>query len=185
MIDSSIINRIIKKDNQAFKVLYEEYIRYVYSIVQRYVKNESDHQDVIQEIFARVFLNIESFDPAKGEFKFWLRRLAINQCLQLYRQGKSPKQLVPIDAANEIESGEQHSLNELTKTEIKNYLSQMPDGYRQIFMLVIIDEYSHKEVGKLLNISAETSRSQLFRAKKWLQKKIKKINKQNILVNGI
>jgi len=149
------------------------------------VKNESDHQDVIQEIFARVFLSIKSFDTEKGDFKFWLRRLSINQCLQLYRQGKSPKQFVPIENANEIESGVVHALDELTKIDIQNNLSKMPEGYRQIFMLVVIDEYSHKEVGKLLNITAETSRSQLSRAKQWLQKKITKIDKQKISFHGI
>jgi RNA polymerase sigma factor (sigma-70 family) len=185
MIDSSIIDQIINKDNDAFKMMYQKCIRYVYSLVKRYVKNESDHQDVIQEIFARVFLSIKSFDTEKGNFKFWLRRLAINQCLQLYRQGKSPKQFVPIENANEIESGVVHALDELTKIDIQNNLSKMPEGYRQIFMLVVIDEYSHKEVGKLLNITAETSRSQLSRAKQWLQKKITKIDKQKISFHGI
>ena len=185
MIDSSIIDQIINKDNGAFKMMYQKCIRYVYSLVKRYVKNESDHQDVIQEIFARVFLIIKSFDTEKGDFKFWLRRLAINQCLQLYRQGKSPKQFVPIENANEIESGVVHALDELTKIDIQNNLSKMPEGYRQIFMLVVIDEYSHKEVGKLLNITAETSRSQLSRAKQWLQKKITKIDKQKISFHGI
>ena len=79
MVDRSVIDLVKKRKNAAFKVLYQSCIRYVYSIVKRYITNESDYPDVIQEVFARVFLSIQNFDESKGEFKFWLRRLVINQ----------------------------------------------------------------------------------------------------------
>ncbi|MGK0391277.1 MAG: RNA polymerase sigma factor (sigma-70 family) [Maribacter sp.] len=137
----------------------------------------------MQEIFARIFLSINTFDESKGEFKFWLRRLVVNQCLQHYRQRKSPSLFVSIDSAKEIEAGGEDQLTELTKTEIEQFLALIPVGYRQVFMLVVIDEYSHKEVGELLGISAETSRSQLSRAKNWIRKNVLK-NKQKNLASG-
>lgn len=164
--------------------MYNCCIRYVYAIVKRYVSNESDYQDVIQEIFARVFLGIDSYNANKGEFKFWLRRLAINQCLQHYRQGKSPNLVVSIDAIAEMEDGVAEQLSNLTKAEIAHFLSRMPEGYRQVFMLVVIDEYSHKEVGQLLGISPEASRSRLSRAKRWIRKNLSN-NKLKVLVNGL
>ena len=181
MIDSYIIKQVKQGKNAAFKVVYQQCIGYVYAIVRRYVTNESEHKDVIQEIFARVFLSIKNFDSSKGDFKFWLRKIAVNQCLQHYRQGKSPRLVVPIENAGSLESKEEHFLHQLSKAEIEHYLGQMPAGYKQVFMLVIIDEYSHKEVGALLGISPEASRSQLSRAKSWLRKRIiqnkqKKIN---------
>lgn len=169
MLDPSIINKVKKRNHVAFKELYERCIRYVYSIVSRYVSNESDHQDIIQEIFARVYLSIESFDEQKGEFKFWLRRLTINQCIQHYRKQHTSVKIVPLDSATAIESDPDEIFTELSKDEVENYLKCMPEGYKQIFMLVIIDGYSHKEVSEMLNISPETSRSQLHRAKKWLR----------------
>lgn len=184
MIESSVIELAKKGDHAAFKVIYQKYIGYVYSIVRRYVNNGSDHPDVIQEIYARLFLSIKKYDETKGEFKFWMRRLVINQCLKHRQQGKSPKLFVPIEQAYELEAGEEIPMNELTKAEIENHLRNMPDGYRQIFMLVIIDEYSHKEVGELLNISVETSRSQLSRAKSWLRKNVF-LDQCKILVSGI
>jgi RNA polymerase sigma-70 factor (ECF subfamily) len=180
LVDSSVIALVKQRKNAAFKVLYQSCINYVWSIVRRYVSNESEHADVIQEIFARVFLSIHTFDEGKGEFKFWLRRLVINQCLQHHRKEQFEGKIVPLEKAKAIEVSDTFLFNELTKEDIENYLTEMPLGYRQVFMLVVIDEYSHKEVGDLLGISAETSRSQLSRAKSWLRKKtLKKTQTKN------
>lgn len=185
MVDSSIIELVKQGKHPAFKKLYQGSIGYVFSIVKRYVTNESDYPDVVQEIFARVFLSIKTFDQSKGDYKFWLRRLVINQCLQHYRQGKSPRQVIPIDSVEEVDSSIERKLTELTKTEIEIFLKQMPDGYKQVFMLIILDEYSHKEVSEMLGISVETSRSQLSRAKNWIRKKNLNINNQKKLAIGL
>ena len=164
--------------------MYESCIGYVYSIVRRYVTNDSDHKDIIQDIFARVFLSVNTFDESRGNFKFWLRRLVINQCLAHYRQGKSPQYLVPLNAIEHAATDDTFSLHEVSKAEIESLLSRMPDGYRQIFMLAVIDEYSHKEVSELLSISEETSRSQLSRAKSWIRKHLVTNKKQKTIANG-
>ena len=185
MVDPSVLVSVRKGDNAAFKQLYQACIGYVYSITKRYVANESDHPDVIQEIFARVFLSIGTFDSAKGDFKAWLRRLTINQCMQHYRQGKSPRVHVSLEVVSNHTSGADEQFSHLTKEEIAVYLQKMPEGYRQIFMLVVMDGYSHKEVAELLAISTETSRSQLSRAKKWLKAHLSPSNKQRLLANGL
>lgn len=182
MVDPSVINSVKKRNHDAFKKMYECCIRYVYAIVKRYVPNESDHQDIIQEIFARVYLSIDSFDENKGEFKFWLRRLTINQCLQSYRKKKSQGVFVSLDMVTEADSSVEEGWTDLTPAEIESYLSKMPEGYRQIFMLIVIDGYTHKEVGKLLRISATTSRSQLLRAKKWLRKNLLENKSKNLII---
>lgn len=172
MVDPPIINSVKERDESAFQKLYEACIRYVFAIVRRYVTNESDHQDVIQEIFARLYLSIGTFDAAKGEFKFWLRRLTINQCIQHYRKRSRSGKILPIDTVAEIDSGAKEQMSSLSRAELLDYLGKMPEGYRQVFMLVIIDEFSHQETGQILGITPETSRSQLHRAKKWLQKNL-------------
>ncbi len=184
MVDSNLLAAVKKGDHKAFKQLYQLCIGYVYSITKRYVANHSDHPDVIQEIFARVFLSIQTFDPSKGEFKFWLRRLVINQCMQHFRQGKSPMRVVPINAVHDTEKDLDEQISMLTETEIEEFLGLMPEGYRQIFMLIVFDEYTHKEVGELLGISAETSRSQFSRAKSWIKKNFSN-KKLKALANGL
>ena len=184
MVDSALIDLVKKQDQRAFQKMYEGCIRYVYAIVKRYIANESDYQDVIQEIFARVFLSVDSFDKEKGEFKFWLRRLTINQCIQHYHKTKDSIKIVPIDSEAKIKASSDEHISTLSKDEIVFYLKAMPEGYKQIFMLVIIDEYSHQEVGEMLNISTETSRSQLHRAKKWLRANLSGSN-LNMLASGL
>lgn len=184
MVDSALIDLIKKQDQRAFQKMYESCIRYVYAIVKRYLTNESDHQDVIQEIFARLFLSINSFDEGKGEFKFWLRRLTINQCIQHYHKSKESLTIVPIDSEARMKSSSDEHISVLSKEEIVIYLKAMPQGYKQIFMLVVIDDYSHQEVGEMLNISPETSRSQLHRAKKWLRANLSGRN-LNMLASGL
>lgn len=168
MIDQALIRSVKERDEVAFRKLYESCIRYVFSIVKRYVTNESDHQDVIQEIFARVYLSIATYDESKGDFKYWLRRLTINKCIQHYRKEVKHGKMIPIDSVAEAASGAWEKMSMLSREEILVYLKKMPEGYKQVFMLVIIDEYSHREVSEILSISPETSRSQLHRAKKWL-----------------
>jgi len=184
MVDPDLLAAVQHGDHAAFKKMYQSCIGYVYSITRRYVSNTSDHPDVIQEIFARVFLSVSSFDESKGEFKAWLRRLVINQCMQHYRQGKSPARVIPLNGIHEMEAGLDERIEKLTKAEIEHFLSIMPDGYRQVFMLVVIDEYSHKEVGELLGVSTETSRSQFSRAKNWLRKHVSSTNFKT-LANGL
>ena len=185
MIDPNLIVSVRKGDRAAFKQVYQACIRYVYSITKRYVSNPSDHPDVIQEIFARLYLSIGTFDAGKGDFKTWLRRLTINQCMQHYRQGKSPRLYAPLEVVSNRSADAKEPFSQMTKEEIAAYLQKMPEGYRQIFMLVVLDGYSHQEVAELLGISAETSRSQLSRAKKWIKEHLSLFNRQRLLAHGL
>lgn len=100
-----------------------------------------------------------------------------------YRKKKHETKIIPLDNALDLESDFETRINEISKEEMKLLLHQMPDGYRQIFMMVIVDEYSHKEVSEILEISIDTSRSQLSRAKRWIKKNIFD-NRNKILANG-
>jgi RNA polymerase sigma factor (sigma-70 family) len=184
VVDQDIINSVKKRDERAFKTLYESCIGYVYAIVIRYVAKESDYKDVIQEIFARVFLSIDTFQVSKGEFKFWLRRLTINLCIQHYQQQSQNYKIISLDSALSLTTDESEKLDNLSKDEILTLIKKMPEGYKQIFMLVAIDEYTHKDVSTLLNISPETSRSQFHRAKHWLKENLPS-NNLKLLVDGI
>lgn len=183
MVDQDIITSVKQRNPHAFKKMYECCIRYVYVVVKRYVTNESYHQDIIQEIFARVYLSIDSFDENKGEFRSWLRRVTINLCIQHYRKYTESINIVPLDAAVEQHSILQEKATKLSEDEIMLYLKRMPEGYKQIFMLVVIDEYSHQDVSEILKISPETSRSQLHRAKKWLRENLSS-NELKLLISG-
>lgn len=185
MVSDQLIKQIRKRDNAAFKQAYEQSIRYVYTIVGRYVKNESDHADVIQEVYARVFLSIKSYDSKKGQFKYWLRRIVINQCFEHYRKGKPEISIVSLEGVRPVDNSLEQRLSQLSTKEIEQFISDMPDGYRQVFMLIVLDEYTHKEVGELMGISPAASRSQLSRAKNWLRKNVFNRNGQGRYAIGM
>ena len=168
MVSSLIIEAVQNKEEGSFALLYKECIPYVYTVTRRHVDNESNIPDVIQEIFARLFLSITTFNPSKGDFKPWLRRLVINQCYQHYQKIKPAMLHVPIENAAEV-AYDDIDLDALSREEIEDILKEMPEGYRRVFLLVVIEEFNHQEVGEILNISKATSRSQLARAKKWLR----------------
>ena len=123
----------------------------------------------MQEAFANVFSKIEQYDAAKGPFKFWLRRIVVNCCLKHLQKRKSFLTVEGKVADDPVDSSYLESL-QLSRQEIQRLLDEMPDRYRLVFMLYVMDEYSHKEISIKLKITPETSRSQLTRAKQWLRK---------------
>jgi RNA polymerase sigma-70 factor (ECF subfamily) len=150
--------------------MYEACLPYVFTIVKDYTNNQDNQKDLLQEIFAKLFLNIESFDPKRGEFKFWLRKIAVNQCLMFIRDKKPQLDFDDLDAVSKPnELHEDMDLSHLEPSSTEKILNLMPQGYRQVFSMVALEGYTHLEVSQELGISAETSRSQYMRARQWLQ----------------
>ncbi len=179
MVSSSVIKSCLQKDSKAYKDLYNASIPYVYSVVKRYLTNIEDRKDIVQEIFAKVFLKLGSFDSNRGEFKTWIRKIAVNECLMHLRKSSNLK-IYKIDSNLENTLTEDiNVLDQLTRNDIIILLNKMPERYRMVFIAYIIDDYSHKEIGEILGITKDTSRSQLSRAKKWIMANIIKDNKNN------
>jgi RNA polymerase sigma-70 factor (ECF subfamily) len=170
LVEIEIIEACKQRDPKAFRKLYEACIPYVYKVVEGYVEDPDFRQDLIQEIFAKVFLRIDQFDEERGAFKYWLRQVAVNECLMYIRSKKRDLNATSIDLTpSENHPSTTQDISRLDPDWTQVVLQRMPEGYRQVFSLVEIDGYSHQEAGLRLGISPETSRSQLSRAKKWLQ----------------
>lgn len=180
MISSQIIESCKKKDEKGFQALYEQSINYTFSIVKRYIQKQDKWQDIVQEVYIIVFKKLHTFNPNRGEFKSWLRKIVVNTCLMEIRNASKMSVLLPIHLTPEIAYEPSDQFFELSKQELELMLKDMPKGYRTVFMLVVIDEYDHKEVAEMLGISKETSRSQLARAKKWMVRKFADYQKNNL-----
>jgi RNA polymerase sigma-70 factor (ECF subfamily) len=179
----NIITKCKQKDQQAFKTLYEACLPYVLAIVKDYAADPGYRKDLVQEIFAKVFLNLKDYDPAKGEFKAWLRKVAVNQCLMFHRDPKKKQVFEDLETAVvDRHLREEVSFKHLDPGASELVLSKMPEGYRKVFSLVVLEGYSHDEAGLALGISAETSRSQLTRSKQWLRQFFS--NHKTLIENG-
>lgn len=172
MISSKTIQGCIKNDRLCQKQLYQDCAPYVYAIVKSYVVDEGYIKDVMQDAFASIFSSIHNYDQNKGSFKSWVSRIVTFRAIDFLKINNKVKFNTELEVLDRFSEDSFRHLDSLTKDDIDNLLSDMPEGYKTIFMLSVIDEYTHKEIGGLLAISPETSRSQLHRAMKWLKNNI-------------
>jgi|TARA_B110000091_G_scaffold211734_1_gene256935 RNA polymerase sigma factor (sigma-70 family) len=147
--------------------IYELYADVLFGICLKYSRNYQDAEDTLQDSFLIIFDKITQYNK-KGSFEGWLKRIAINTALQKYRK-KTPLELVKevteIEDLVEIDFKDKN----LDIDFLLNLIQQLPDQYRLVFNLYVLDSYSHKEISKMLNISEGTSKSNLSRARKKLK----------------
>lgn len=171
MVDLKIIEKCKRKDELAYKQCYNACAPYVYSIVKNYIYDFELRKDAMQEVFSQVFVSINKFDPSKGKFKSWISQIAIHRCISVLRKSKKLNLVVHLDTELEI-ADYTDTISSINKEDLEKLLVNMPEGYRTIFLLNIVDDYAHKEIAELLKISVNTSRSQLSRAIVWIQKNL-------------
>ena len=136
----------------------------------KYSRNYQDAEDNLQDSFLTIFEKIKQFKH-KGSFEGWLKRITIHTALQKYRK-KAPLQVLK-EVADEIEDAELNLKDSIFSMDVLlDFVQQLPDRYRLIFNLYVLDEHSHQEIASLLKISEGTSKSNLSRARKILKEKI-------------
>jgi len=167
--DLLILCRVGKAKAQ--QSLYEAFLPYIYTVCRRYFIPEHFIKDLIQEIFSNMFLSLDKYNENLGSFKPWLRSIAIYKIID-YKRKKKPQNLELLNNTESI-STKENVLEELYLQNLLSLINNMPDGYRIVFNMYLVEGFSHKEIAIYLDISAETSRSQLSRAKGWLKNRIK------------
>lgn len=146
----------------------------MYAICLRYTKNTDDAQDMLQDGFMKVFLNLKNF-RSEGSFEGWIRRIMVNTILEKFRKGKAIQFQEELDSA--VMATESFDvLDNISVEEIMSIVSQLAPGYRTVFNLYAVDGYTHKEIADELGISEGTSKSQLARARKIIQENLLKIS---------
>jgi len=172
--EEKLISKSIEGDRMAFKQLYDQYKRYWYMICLRYMKDDFDAKDMLQNALVKIFTKLESFNTEKGSFKSWSSRVVVNECLAHFRKHKMHVESLDLIANYKVdESNLIEPVSTLTTQEMMNIVQELPEGYRIVFNMIAIEGYTHKEVAKSLNISVGTSKSQYFFAKKKLKGVIK------------
>ncbi len=168
-----LVKRCKNQEWAAQKELYLLYADEMMSIAIRYARDLSSAKDLVQETFLTFFKKIDQFDEEKGTLGAWISRILINQSFNDYR--KNQKMIFVGEEIFTAEiSNETSIIEELEAEDILNLLKELPEGCRIIFNLKVIEGYSHNEIGKMLDITASASRSQLTRAKKLLRLLIEK-----------
>lgn len=171
MDTNDIVKRCKKDDRVAQNILYKKYAPLFFSICMRYIKSNTIAEDILVQAFYRIFNSIGDFKN-EGSFEGWMKRIVVNECLMELRRSKNFSMTLSIDELDvPIEVEWQDKLH---YEELLNLLDQLPDGYRTVFNLYVIEGYKHKEIAEQLGISINTSKSQLILARRKLQSILKK-----------
>ena len=170
---------ILNCKNQELKAqeeLYKKFSGILFSVCLKYSPNYHEAEDNLQDAFITIFKRIEQFE-GKGSFEGWMKRVTVNTVLQKYRKQKvfklSNEEQLEEEAVVEIED------NAVPLDFLLKIVQELPDRYRLVFTMYVLDDYAHKEISDLVGISVGTSKSNLARARGILKTKIEDYYKQN------
>lgn len=172
-----MIEGCVRGEKRHQDALYKKYASLLFGICLRYTKNKMEAQDVLQEVFVKVFRNIHTYHH-DGSFEGWLRRIAVNTSITNYRRGLKHAYHDDIDevVAHNAEPVHMEDL-EYTAEEMLHCIQKLPSGYKTVFNLYVVEGLMHKEIADMLQIDVNTSKSQLSRAKTYLQRELNELSK--------
>ncbi len=176
--EGHLIKKAVAGNSEAQRRIYDKYSPKMLGVCRQYIKDIHFAEDVMVTGFLKVFKKLNTFN-FKGSFEGWIRRIMIRESISFLRK----KQFVVYDDEVLVKNENQNinSLNDIDLEYIQQLIDELPQGYKMVFILYTVEGYKHQEIAKMLKISESTSKSQLFKARKMLQKEL---NKQNIIGYG-
>lgn len=166
-----IINGCKRGDRKSQSLLFRQFARWGLTICRRYVREEGKAEEALNDGFIRIFKRIDTYDPAKGELKAWMSRIFVNCALTTTKRETFNTSFSSISDMNTDPVADE-VFYDYNPEQLLSFLRNMPLGYRTVFNMAVVEEYSHKEIAKLLNVSEITSRSQLRKAKIWIHNNV-------------
>lgn len=169
--EDELIQGCLRRERNAQKLLYDTYSSKMYGLCYRYVKDSMEAEDVLVTSFMKVFQKIDQFKN-QGSFEGWIRKIVVNEALTCLRRKRTmylETELEQVDYDPNYKTLSDH----LEEEDLLQLVKELPTGYRIVFNMYAIDGYSHKEIAESLGISENTSKSQLSRARTYLQKILK------------
>ncbi|NIF07298.1 RNA polymerase sigma factor [Chryseobacterium sp. Tr-659] len=163
---NDLLSLLKKQDPAAQKVFYEQHVRRFLSVSKSYVSDLYQAEDCVIKAFCKIFKHIESF-RGESNLESWARRIVVNECLNFI---KSHKTVFYLDEINQSFHEDIHEADIEFDFNAQDLLDQLPDAYRMVFNLHVLEGYSHQEIADTLKISTAVSKTQLFRAKEKLRK---------------
>ena len=175
-IEKRIVDRARAGDRAACRQIYDWYSKYLTAVCSRFIQDRSELGDVLQDTFVRIFGSLGGFEyRGEGSLRAWARQIAVNEALKKLRGRKKTASLEYMPEVPDVteEEEEEENVDKIPPEVLQDMIKALPEGYRTIFNLYVIEEKSHKEIASLLGITESTSASQLHRARALLVKKIK------------
>jgi RNA polymerase sigma factor (sigma-70 family) len=165
--EPNFIAAIARGDRMAQKALYEEFYPRMMGVCMRYAGSNDEALDLLHEGFIKVFTNISKYKTGTS-LAAWIRTIMVNNCIDFYRKAIR-RRTSDIETAYNISSDEPDAVAKYSEAEILEAVHTLSPAYRAVFNMYVIEGYSHKEIGEMLDITESTSRSNLVKARTKLQ----------------
>lgn len=165
--EAALVKACLSGDSKSQELLYRKYSPVLYAICMRYSGNEDEAKDMLQDAFIKIFQNMDHF-RFEGSFEGWIKRVTTFNCLDYFKKASNKVQMVDIEEVYNISVDESASQN-IESKQLYNALQKLPSGYRTVFNLFALEGFGHSEIAEMMGISENTSKSQLFKARKMLQ----------------
>lgn len=171
--ESLLIQRAIKNNREAQHVLFELHAPKMLSVCRYYIRNMQHAEEAMLNGFFKVFSNLKNY-RSEGSFEGWIRKIMVRESISFLRQQKNIEfSLEDVNLKKEQSSAIETNFE---VADIQQLIDALPEGYKMVFVMYAIEGYKHQEISNILDISEGTSKSQLFKARKVLQEKIKELN---------
>lgn len=178
-MDQKIIEGVSKGKRRAQNMLYQQHAPLMLGLCMRYAKDRNEAEDIMQEGFIKIFTKISDY-RGDGSFEGWMRRIMINTAITYYKKNLKHQYHADIDEIDETipheeeDEGQPGEVN-LPREKLMELIQGLPEGYRMVFNLYVFEQYAHKDIAETLNISVNTSKSQLSKARRLLASKVLEI----------
>ncbi len=166
--EKQLVLNYLQGEKGADLALYDAYSGILFAICMRYASDEDAAKDIFQDAFVRIFQKLPDF-RFEGSLEGWMKRICVNQCLDSLRKYSAFKE-DSLELVSELQLEVSESVSGILEMkQLLALLNRLPLGYRTVFNMYVIEGYSHAEIAKVLNISENTSKTQLFKARRQLQ----------------
>lgn len=169
-----LIERCLKGDRLSYRELYERYSKAMYNTCLRMLNNVAEAEDVLQESFIEAFKNLQQFEH-RTSFGGWIKQICINRCINQLNKRKidwvDMEKIGGYDSADELPFDEENMA--LQVETVKKAIMRLPDGYRTVLNLYLLEGYDHEEIAEILQVAESTTRTQYMRAKQKLLQLLK------------
>lgn len=182
MNEKELIQRCLEGNRQSQRVLYDHYSTRLFGVCRRYIRNDNDAEEILADAFYKIFTNLNKFEQ-KGSFEGWMYRITVNECLMFLRKSdKDFQQALEIETQYDLSDSTLKADSAMHEGDIMRLLDYLPVGYRTVFNMYVIEGYSHKEIAEMLQVSINTSKSQLIKARRMLQQLLQKAGYNHIVL---
>jgi RNA polymerase sigma factor (sigma-70 family) len=174
MSDSDLVSECLKGKPSAQRTLFQLHSGKMFAVCLRYMGSTMEAEEVLQESFIKVFEKLKQW-KGEGPLGGWIRTIVVNTALTRLKNNKKFRLDKNIDEAVALSDNGEDQLEALQAADLMKLIAQMPDGYKTVFNLFVVEGYGHKEIAEVMGISESTSKTQFLKGKNWL---VKRINEQ-------